>query len=312
MEPTHVEKIRAAFKSAVQSILSETAAIEIHPPLGQYDSEIVRFSSLQDKLDSLPTGFENGEYPGWLNLDKLYRPSRGQWTVVTGIPSHGKSTWVDCLVTNLIVRSKWKIAIFSAENQPVSRYAINLIKKYAGTGWESMTPADKQYSIDFLSSRLCIIDPIENHLSLDYILDIAKSIKNNDGLDGLVIDPWNELDHSVKTGYQTETEYISQALSRVRRFARKEQIHIWIVAHPMKLSRDKNGHYPKPGLYDISGSAAWRSKCDFGIVVWRDLKNVTHPTEINVQKVRFPENGEMGVAYLRYDRESTRFLDSPS
>lgn len=310
MESTHTEKIRSAFSSAIQSVLAQTAAIETSPPLGQYNSEIVRFSSLQDQLEKLPNGFESGEYPGWLNLDKLYRPSRGQWTVITGVPSHGKSTWMDCLMLNLIVRSQWKIAVFSAENQPVSRYAINLIQKYSGCSWQSLTTRDKEFSLDFLSKRLFILDPIESHLSLDYILDIAKSIKLSDGLDGLVIDPWNELDHSSRQSFQPETEFISQALSRVRRFSRKEQIHVWIVAHPMKLVRDKSGLYPKPSLYDISGSAAWRSKCDFGICVWRDMKNVAKPTEVHVLKVRFPENGEVGIGLMRYDPSSGRFLDA--
>ena len=33
-----------------------------------------------------------GEHPGWNNVAELYRPRKGLFTVVTGIPSHGKSS----------------------------------------------------------------------------------------------------------------------------------------------------------------------------------------------------------------------------
>lgn len=51
------------------------------------------------------------------------------------------------------------------------------------------------------------------------------------GIRGLVIDPYNELDHQRPT-YMTETEYVSQMLTKIKRFAQYHEVHVWLVAHP--------------------------------------------------------------------------------
>ena len=38
------------------------------------------------------------------------------------------------------------------------------------------------------------------------------------GIRGLVIDPYNELDHQ-RPSYMSETEYVSQMLTKIKRFA---------------------------------------------------------------------------------------------
>ena len=121
------------------------------------------------------------------------------------------------------------------------------------------------------------------------------------GIRGLIIDPWNELEHT-RSGNQTETEYISIALKRIRQFGRRYGIHIWVVAHPAKLYRDKNGKYPVPTLYDISGSARWRDKSDNGIIIWRDLlKEEGCSIEVIVEKIRFRQDGKRGTGELTYN-----------
>jgi len=120
------------------------------------------------------------------------------------------------------------------------------------------------------------------------------------GIRGLVIDPWNELEH-VRPAGMTETEYVSVVLKRVRQFARRNGVHLWLVAHPQKLYRDKDSGYPVPTLYDISGSAHWRNKSDVGLSLWRDLANPgSDRLEVHVQKIRFRQIGKLGMAQLRY------------
>ena len=119
----------------------------------------------------------------------------------------------------------------------------------------------------------------------------------------------NELDHS-RPNNQTETEYISSALTKIRQFARTYKVHVWLVAHPAKLYKDKDGKYPVPTPYDISGSAHYRNKADNAITVWR---NVGHDdqtvSDIHVQKIRFKEVGKVGLVSLRYDPISGDFID---
>ena len=68
---------------------------------------------------------------------------------------------------------------------------------------------------------------------------------------------------------------------------------------PQKLRRREDGSLPVPGLYDISGSANFANKVDFGVVVHRDLK--PGRTTISVRKCRFKYLGKIGDAELDYD-----------
>ena len=107
---------------------------------------------------------------------------------------------------------------------------------------------------------------------------------------------WNEVEHCFKG--LSETQYISQELTKIRRFARFNGIHIWVVAHPTKLSKNASGQYDPPTMYDIAGGAHWRNKADNGICVYRDFQ--TNITEIIVQKIRFKEIGKLGSVSLKY------------
>ena len=98
----------------------------------------------------------------------------------------------------------------------------------------------------------------------------------------------------------SETEYVSQLLGQVKRFATNHSVHVWFVAHPAKLYREK-GKIPIPSLYDISGSANWVNKADVGIVVHRQSKEEGGKTEIHVRKMRHKWVGKIGVATLSYD-----------
>ena len=132
------------------------------------------------------------------------------------------------------------------------------------------------------------------------------------GVRGLVIDPYNEIEHR-RPANMTETEYVSQILGKVKRFAQNHGVHVWFVAHPVKLPRE-NGKVPVPTLYDISGSANWANKADIGFAVYRN--DQAQQVEIYVQKVRHKWAGKIGRIELVYDkvtgRYSSRFNHPPA
>ena len=140
------------------------------------------------------------------------------------------------------------------------------------------------------------------------MLDMARWLKLKKGIDGFVMDPWNELDHT-RPIYETETDYVGRQLTKVRRFARKENIHIWIVAHPAKMYPKEDGTYRVPNVYDVSGSAHWANKSDFAITVWRDLSQEYSLTQVHVQKCRFRWFGQIGLAQLKWEPVAGRYLD---
>ena len=109
----------------------------------------------------------------------------------------------------------------------------------------------------------------------------------------------------------TETEYVSQLLGKVKRFAQNYGVHVWFVAHPAKPHRE-SGSLPVPTLYDISGSANWANKADIGIVVHRDPEKDPTRTDIYIRKVRFKSVGKIGAVSLRWDRATGRYSDITS
>lgn len=251
-------------------------------------------------------GLERGVATGWDELDQLYTVRPGEFTVVTGVPSSGKSNWLDNLCVNLAATHGWRFAVFSPENQPVQDHQARLIEKYVGKPFSEgptprMTPAEMQSGRKWLAAHFAHILPDDDsEWTVETVLDRAKALCFRDGIRGLVIDPWNELEHGLGNG-QSETQYISDALKRIRQFARRHGIHVWLVAHPAKMYRDKDsGDYPVPTLYDISGSAHWRNKADNGICVWRSFKDKAAPVEIHIQKVRFRQIGRIGMVPLHY------------
>jgi len=67
------------------------------PVEGIYHARDVDLDGLYDR------GLEPGITPGWISIEKLYTVCKesGELTVITGIPGHGKSEWLDALLVNL-------------------------------------------------------------------------------------------------------------------------------------------------------------------------------------------------------------------
>ncbi|MCD4674972.1 MAG: bifunctional DNA primase/helicase, partial [Desulfobacula sp.] len=254
-------------------------------------------------LHEYSSGIQGGKKTGWNNLDEYYTVRPGELTIVTGIPGSGKSNFVDALCVNLIKNCEWRFGIFSPENWPLQRHTQTLIEKLIDKSFnpskygERMTPVEAKEGVNMLDEYVKFIAPKSEILSIDTILKYARILCLQFGIKGLVIDPWNEVEHCFKG--LSETQYISQELTKVRRFARFNGVHIWVIAHPTKLSKNSEGNYDPPTMYDIAGGAHWRNKADNGICVYRNFK--TNITEIIVQKIRFKEIGKLGSASLKYN-----------
>lgn len=275
---------------------------EPYPLSGVFD-----VSDVSDRIDRLyEHGWERGVSTGWEEIDQLYTVRPGEFTVITGIPNSGKSNWVDALTVNLARLHGWRFAVFSPENQPLEDHMARMCEKWAGVPFaEGPTPRMDRESLrrakDWVREHFTWILPDDDQeWTVETVLDRAKALVFRRGIRGLVIDPWNELEHAPPHGI-TETVYTGQVLKHIRQFARRQGVHVWVVAHPQKLYRDKeSGNYPVPTLYDISGSANWRNKADCGVVVWRNFGDGHTPVEVHVQKIRFRQIGKLGMAKLKY------------
>lgn len=281
-----------------------------YPIAGVFEVE-----DLSDRIDHLyKHGWEKGVSTGWDEVDQFFTVRPGELTVVTGIPNSGKSNWVDALTVNLAAAHGWRVAMFSPENQPLEDHMARVLEKYARCPFsdgptERMDQQTLRMSKAWLQEHFFWILPDEDtEWTIDTVLDRARALVFRKGIRALVIDPWNELEHFRPNG-MSETDYVSIALKRMRQFARHQGIHLFVVVHPTKLYRDKDGNYPVPTLYDCNGSAHWRNKADNGMCVWRDFTDDQAFVEIHVQKIRFRQIGKIGLAKLQYIKPIASYQD---
>ncbi|CAD5169375.1 unnamed protein product [Musa acuminata subsp. malaccensis] len=254
---------------------------------------------------------------GWRALDELYNVVPGELTVITGVPNSGKSEWIDALLCNINEARKWKFLLCSMENK-VRDHARKLLEKYInkpfinsryGESTERMSVQELEQGKKWLNDTFYLIRCEDDSLpSIDWVLELAKSAVVRYGIRGLVIDPYNELDHQ-RSSKLTETQYVSHMLTKIKRFAQHHACHVWFVAHPRQLQNWRG--YP-PNLYDISGSAHFINKCDNGIVIHRNRNANAGPldrVQVCVRKVRNKVAGRIGDAFLSYNKTTGKFED---
>jgi hypothetical protein len=254
--PGEFKSAQELFIKAKENFNDLLATAKPYPVKGVFE-----ISDVQHQFDELyEKGLPPGPRTGWGNMDNFYRPALGQWTLVTGIPSHGKSNFLDALFVNLSNLHDWKFCIFSPENQPIARHFANLAEKFIGSPFNpknqneaKMSVQQKEKAERWLSNNFSVIlpDADDGDWGIDGILELARSVILRKGIQGMVIDPWNEIDHS-RDGKLSETEHISRTISKIRQFARAHSVHIWVVAHPTKMHKE-DGVYPVPTPYDVAG-----------------------------------------------------------
>jgi len=248
-------------------------------------------------------GVEKGLSTGWRKLDELYTIRTGEVSIITGIPGSGKSNVIDSLGVNMALHHQWRIGMFSPENHPIQRHLKTILEKlvtksfYVTKYGERMTKAEIKDGLAFLSDYFKFIVPKDDLITVDVILNYARILCLQYGIKGLIIDPWNEIEHDQKSG-EREDQYISRQLTKIRRFARMNGLHIWVVAHPKKLHKNDKGEYDPPTMYDISGGAQWRNKADNGLCVFRNFDSGV--VNVLVQKIRFREIGKLGDMELKF------------
>jgi len=256
-------------------------------------------------------GIDRGLSTGWKGLDGYYTVKAGEFTIITGIPGHGKSTFMDALAVNMVREHGWRFVFYSPENWPVERHLKSLLEKTTlkpftnnGKYTGRMEKQDVTEVLDIMADYYYFIYPEKSVLGIDEILNKAKIAIFRYGIKGVVIDPWNEIDHLYEN--MTEAQYLSKALSKIRHFARRNGVHVWVIAHPKNLTKDKNSNYQPPTMYEISGGAHWRNKADNGLCIFReDFK--LFESEIFIQKIRFREVGKVGSAKLIYSEETGNY-----
>lgn len=259
----------------------------------------------EQSLDALfENGWQNGVTIGHENFDRLCSFETKRLCIVTGIPGSGKSEFIDEIAERLNMRYGWRFAYFSPENAPLAYHASKLIEKFTGKRFnrQSLSYGEYKQVKEHLEQNFYFIAPTDSY-RVDNILEKAKYLVRRRGIKALVIDPYNRLES--EQGGRSETQYISELLDKLTNFAQRNDILIILMAHPTKQPKNKDGVIEAPTLYDISGSANFFNKADFGIVVHRN--RLENTVEVHIQKVKFRHLGECGTALFKYNLNNGRY-----
>jgi len=262
---------------------------------------------IEDELkDFVKNGFKPGFQVGLKNFDSIFSTYTGQFITVTGIPSSGKSDFVDQMVVGYNQLYGWKTAYASPENQPVYLHAHKLMRKT----WQDMpSPGDiggdkwKQVS-DHVNDNYFFIDM--DKYSLESVLRKGAELVKRKGIKCLVLDPFNKI-RDVDAKSDDVNRYTMDYLAKIEAFCKKYDVLVFIVAHPTKMYKGQDGKIEEPTMYNIKGGGEWYDASYHGLLVHRDYEAKT--TKVKVLKVKFQNLGENGAeAHFNWEPRSGSFV----
>jgi len=273
---------------------------------------VTTFRDIEDEItDFVRNGFKPGFQVGLSNFDDIFSTYTGQFITVTGIPSSGKSDFVDRMVVGYNRNYEWKTAFASPENQPTYLHAHKLMRKC----WGGMPTAADIYSdrwnqiADHCNTNFFHID-MERY-TLEAVLKKGAELVKRKGIKCLVIDPFNKVRSNDQSG--DVNVYTLEYLQKIETFAKKYDVLVIVVAHPTKMYKDANGKIEEPTMYNIKGGGEWYDASYHGLLIHRDYEAKT--VKAKVLKVKFQNLGENGAeAHFKWQPDSGDYLaiDNPA
>lgn len=272
---------------------------------------------LNERKNRLFDLYENGIPPGTpagiTGFDNLIRFQGGLVTMITASPGSGKSEFLDLVTSGLAVRENWRFGVLSFENQPTELHDAKLAEKIIGRAFgfrkdrnDRISRASLEMASTELFDKFKLIDTSKIDITLDGILKKLEELVNKYGIKGVIIDPYNKILHSISTG-MSETNYVNYFMTKITSFAKRFNVHIFLVVHPVKPqgSSTKTDKPQRLTLYSASGSANFYNQTDNGWVMTRD--KLTGIIDIYIDKIRFSEQGKEGWVSFNFNTMTRQY-----
>lgn len=271
---------------------------------------------LEDVFPSMLQKFRNGVQLApstrFGEFDDFFRWKKGDINLFTGYANAGKTFFALQLMLTKSVYDGWKWAVFSPENYPADDFYDDLVEMYSGKYISLMTEDEYIKACDFINSHIIFVYP-ENEHDLNSIHDKFRYLILKKGIDGVMIDPFNQLDKEQKP-YERDDQYLSLTLKEIKRFALTNGVIYNIVTHPKNPTYGANKELPVVGMYDLAGGAMWGNKVDQILSYHRPNIHIdkNDPNVIvHIQKVkRKRTGGKLGEFSIKLVWSTRRFCDS--
>lgn len=243
-------------------------------------------------LENFKKGIQLAPTTRFNEMDDYFRWKKGDINLFTGYANWGKTFFVIQLMLTKSIWDGWRWAVFCPENYPANDFYDDLIEMYIGKWLKDMTVEEYTDGCKFIGDHIYYVYPEDSH-DIHAINEKFRYLVLKKGIDGVLVDPFNQLDHIQKT-FQREDQYISEVLKDIKRFALLNNIVYNIIAHPKNPSHQEGRVLPVVDMYDIHGGSMWGNKVD-GLLSYhrpRFHEDKNSPeVEIHIQKVKRKRTG---------------------
>jgi twinkle protein len=244
-------------------------------------------------------------------MDEHFRWKRGEINLGVGYGNWGKTTFVLQMFLTKSIYDGTKWAVFCPENFPPDDFYDDLVEVYVGKWLNQMNEDEYNEALDFLNEHFFYVYPEDSH-DIHSIHEKFRHLILKKGVDGVLIDPLNQLDH-VQGKMQTIEQYYSDLYKDIKRFALLNGVYYNILAHPKNPTYGADKLLPIVDMYDIAGGAMHGNKADN---IWSYYRPYFHtnkedPTvEVYFQKIkRKRTGGKLGVVNFTLDWGKKRYAD---
>lgn len=262
-------------------------------------------------IDDIPEpGKEKLYESGFKLLDhhgfRLVRPA---FMPVIGPYGSGKSVILRQLAVNVWRKHKWRTLITAFEEKVKPRFQRDLRRHLIGKDMQHWTELDVgKADVEIRQAFRFLRRKRNTVLDLDRLVDRIEYAVKVYGVEVVIIDPVNEIDHQIPKG-ESRTDYMGKFIMRLKQLADDYSLLMIVAAHPPKDGVEKR--LSKTGLLtlnDGADTAHYGNKADIGWCVWRNLDG---PTLLHVDKIKDHETmGKPTLVELTLDERMNAFRET--
>ena len=231
----------------------------------QDPEELRQAADFMDRVKALFYPAHGDEQDPVLRLDRdcdwfNFRP--GEVTVWTGYNGHGKSLFLSQVLLGLMQQGE-RAVVFSGEMTP-ERQLKRMAKQAAGLDRPTMQYIDAIGA--WLTDKLWLFNVVGS-ASIERLLTVFLYASKRYGARHFVIDSLMMTDVPEDgSGAMTAQK---EAMRKLCDFARRNGLHVHLVAHPRKGADESKG----PGKLDVAGSSKITDAADNVFTVWSARKD---------------------------------------
>lgn len=185
----------------------------------------------------------------------------GEVTVWTGYNGHGKSLMLNQVLIAILKHGE-RMCVFSGEMMP-KQQGRRMAKQL--TGIDRPSVAYLKAAQEWITDRAWIFNLAES-ATLDRLLEVFRYGYKRYGIRHFVIDSLMMTDVPEDGAGAMSAQ--KEAMRKLATFARRNDVHIHLVAHPRKGESEKKA----PGKMDVAGSSKLTDAADNVFSVWADHK----------------------------------------